>query len=378
MKKFLRIAVAIFLVAVLLSEIVSCGVNIFGPGDEDIVSTVCEIVSVDEDLFDASQQEGYDRRECYYVNARPVGRGNNEELILYTVNCDTDMDSEFSRDRSKIPELQIGAVVEITHTYKISRYSDRLPNDERNDYLFGYEAFSIRLYEGEYRGRQTVLQRNREFSPLSIAESWITSYGGTGHDMVVTHVAKVTSPLNGYIVYGEDHYVEVYWIGAGLLMDSATKRALDSGAVGYSLKIFSESNRPFNNISAKQCVRIEMVSNFDSHKKYHEYDISEFVGEKKILVTSDKFHGQKVYYYIELESGEVVASFAENEEDGYTELSCVMANGESAKGELPIGGFAGDIYFSFENTGDVPAAGRLIVSLEPLERLEDRGALELR
>ena len=54
MKKFLRIAVAIFLVAVLLSEIVSCTVNIFGPGDEDIVSTVCEIVSVVEDLFDAS------------------------------------------------------------------------------------------------------------------------------------------------------------------------------------------------------------------------------------------------------------------------------------------------------------------------------------
>lgn len=372
MKKFLRIAVAIYLVVILLLEVGSCAYSILGPQDEDEVSMVGEIYSVSDAWWDVAEDGNYDPRNCYYIKVRPVGWGNNQELLNFTVNCDTEMESEFGPDLSRIPELKVGAIVEITHTYKMFGYGDWHPDDLRNYYVYGYEAFSIRLYEGEYKGYQVVLQKNRAFSPLSIAPSWITSYN-VASDNVVSYVAKVNYPLRGYIVYIEGDRFP-YWLGEGLIIDPATKRALDSGAVGYSVKIADGHNHPFNNLKAIQCeyIQISHYADFAQHKKYHEYEISEFVNTKKILVTSKAYHGLEMYYYIKLDSGEAIVSYSENEKKGYNDLCYVNSSGDSVRGTFPTEGFNGETYVLLESIGDVPASGTLIISFVPIEKLGDK------
>ena len=380
MKKFIRVLVAIVLVAILLYELGSCAFNMFGPQDDDVVSTVGEVVSVEPHWLGYLNDEEHQRWACYYIYVRPVGKGNNEELLLFTVNCDTEMESEFGADRSKIPELQVGSVVEVAHTYKMPSYGDMHPDDDRRNYLRGYEALSISIYEGEYKGRQTVLQKNPDFWWGEGFHFAPTIYG-SHTALVVSHVAKVTYPMAGYLVYGYENHgafmsERVMWLGVGVFLDGATRQALESGAVGWTLWFNDETGTPFLNLNADQCVyaSVNVADEFAQHEKYKVYDIDEFVGTKKILVRTDRFDGKDFYYYIKLESGEIKAVYSEKSQGSYVDLCEVDAKEEPAKGVFPTtfpsGEFPGEIYITLESVGDIPASGELVISFIPLEETD--------
>lgn len=374
MKKFFRILVSALLVAELLFELGSCAYSTLGL-QYDEVRTVGEIVSVEPQYWDFS--EWYEEWRCYYIQLRPVGKGDNRELICFTVNCNTKMDSEWGADRMSIPELQVGAIVEITHGYDIYKYGDLHPDDVRTHYLKGYEAYSLRLYEGDYSGRQFVLRKSREYNYLTDTRSWYSTYSGSFPTIKVAHVSKIDYPMRGYIVYAEGRDY-AYWISSLLLINTDTRRALESGAVGYSLAVLTESDDPFDNLYAFHCefANINKAEDFEKHKKYNEYDISEFVGTKKILVRSDIFVGSEFYYYIKLESGEIAAFYAEGDKEGYTDLCRVSASGAPCGEVFPVDAFSGEMFISLESVGDVPACGKLIISFTPLENLEEKGILE--
>lgn len=380
MKKFIRVLVAVVLVATLLYELGSCAINMFGPQDDDVVSTVGEVVSVKPRWLEFIDDEKHNRWACYYIYVRPAGRGDNEELLLFTINCDTETASGFGADRSKIPELQVGSVVEITHTHKMLRYSDMHPDDDRKHYLRGYEALSISIYEGKYKGYQTVLQKNPYFwwgEGFHFAPTIYDSHAS----LVVSHVAKVTYPMVGYLVYGYEDYgtyksERVMWLGVGVFLDVATRRALESGAVGWTLWVNDETGTPFLNLNADQCVyaSVNTADEFAQHEKYKVYDIDEFVGTKKILVRTDRFDGKDFYYYIKLESGEIKAVYSEKSRGSYVDLCEVDAKEEPAKGVFPTtfpsGEFPGEIYITLESLGDRPVSGELVISFIPLEETD--------
>ncbi len=380
MKRFIRVLVAIVLVAILLAELGSCAFNMLRPQDDDVVSTVGEVISVKPHWLEFIDDEQYKRTACYYIYVRPVGRGNNEELLLFTANCDTEMVSEFGVDRSKIPELQVGSVVEITHTYKMLGYGDMHPDDDRRNYLRGYEALSISIYEGEYKGLQAVLQKNPDFW-WGEGFNFAPTIYSTHYPLVVSHVAKVAYPMVGYLVYGyQDHGTfkseRVMWLGVGVFLDGATRRALESGAVGWTLWFHDEMGIPFLNVNADQCVyaNIDVADEFGKYENYKIYDINEFIGTKKILVRTDRFDGKDFYYYIKLESGEVRAVYSEKSRESYVDLCEVDAKEEHAKGAFPTtfpsGQFPGEIYISLENLGDQPVSGELVISFIPLEETD--------
>lgn len=377
MKKVVRAIVAICLIVVLFSELGSCMYNMFGPKDDDIVSTVGEVISVMPQWFECAGNEKYEKWVSYRVYLRPVGRGNNEELILFTVNCDTEMESEFGTDRSKIPELQVGSVVEITHTYKMLRSGDRLPQDEKSNYVRGYEAFSMKLYEGEYKGRQTVLQKSEGFW-WGQELNYTPGYYGSPDEFTVAYVAKVTYPMRGYLVYGYREYgsfrvEEAIWIGAGVFLNSKTRRALESDAAGYTLWINTEYVRPFKNLDAVQCAHAR-VSEYediydDSYEEaqYRVYHIDEFVGTKNILVKAEKREKYDRYYYFKLDSGEMNVLYKIDDKDDYKNLCTVSADGNSVSGIFPEGGFPGETYITLESLGNQSVSGELVISYCPLE-----------
>ena len=376
MKKIVKIIIAILLLAALLGEIGSCAASFFEPEDTDVVSTVGEVVDVAAAWFDAAKLEKYEKWASYYVRLRVVGKGNGGEILEFTVNCDTEMDSEFSEDRSSIPELQVGALVEITHPYKMMQYADFHPDDERISYLRGYEAISVKLYEGEYTDRQRVLQKNNDYW---WAKDFYDNVIGTQDAIAVTHVAKITYPMRGYLVYGveigESFSVErILWIGSEVFLDPGTSRALNSGAVGYMLWVnINYSNRPFDNLYAHQCVSatVNREDEFAQHKRYKVYDLEEFVGTKKLLVRTDKFDGGDFYYYIRLDSGEVRALYSEKSNRAYTVLCEASFSGGSVRGKFPTvfpeGLFSGEVYITLESIGDAPVSGELIVAFFPTE-----------
>ena len=378
MKKFFRIIVATILVAVLLGEIGSCAASVFEPEDTDVVSTVGEVVDVGSAWFDAAKLEKYEKWASYYVRLRVVGKGNGGEILEFTVNCDTEMDSEFSEDRSKIPELQVGALVEITHPYKMMHYADYHPDDERISYVRGYEALSLRLYEGEYNGRQRGLQKNNDYW---WGKDFFDNLVGASSAITVNHVAKITYPMRGYLVYGTEasgnfSIDRVLWIGPEVCLDIGTRRALNSGATGYTLWANIEHfNEPFDNLDAHQCVfaTVNKEDEFAQHKKYKVYNLDEFVGTKKLLVRTDKFDGWNFYYYIKLDSGEVKVLYSEKSNRGYTELCEASASEGFVRGMFPTafpqGAFSGEVYITLESLGDTPASGELIVAFVPTDEL---------
>ena len=387
MKKFFRIIVAIVLVAVLLGEIGSCAVSVFEPEDTDVVSTVGEVVCVGSEWFETAKLEKYEKWASYYVRLRVVGKGNGGEILEFTVNCDTEMDSEFSEDRSKIPELQVGALVEITHPYKMMHYADYHPDDQRISYVRGYEALSLKLYEGEYNGRWRGLQKNNDYW---WGKDFFDNLVGTTSPITVNHVAKITYPMRGYLVYGTEvgtsfSIDRVLWIGPEVCLDGGTRRALNSGATGYTLWANIEHfNEPFDNLDAHQCVfaTVNKEDEFTQSKKYKVYDLDEFVGTKKLLVRTDKFDGCNFYYYIKLDSGEVKVLYSEKSNRGYTELCEASASEGSVRGMFPTafpkgalsgifpeGVSSGEVYITLESLGDTPVSGELIVAFLPTEEL---------
>jgi hypothetical protein len=380
MEKFIRVLVAIVLVAILLSELGSCAFNMFGPQDDDVVSTVGEVVLVEPRWMGYLDDEERQRWACYYIYVRPVGKGNNEELLLFTANCDTEMTSEFGADRSKIPELQVGSVVEITHTHKMLRYSDMHPDDDRRTYLRGYEALSISIYEGEYKGRQTVLQKNPDFW-WGEDMNYSSGYYGSPDQFTVSYVARVTYPMRGYLVYGYREETtfrseEVIWIGVGVFLDSKTRQALESDATGYTLWISTEYVRPFNNSDAVQCTRAkvgeydDLYGNEYEESDYVVYRIDEFVGTKNILVKPGRYEKYDRYYYFKLDGGEVKALYKNDDKDYYRDLCTASAEGGPVSGMFPEGGFPDEIYISLESLGDRPVSGELVISFVPLDETD--------
>ena len=367
MKRFIRVLVAIVLVAILLSELGSCAFNMFGPQDDDVISTVGEVVSVEPQWLGYLNDEEHQRWACYYIYVRPVGKGNNEELLLFTANCDTEMVSEFGADRSKIPELQVGAVVEITHEYKMERYNNRHPDDVKRHYVKGYEALSLNLYEGEFQRRQRVLQKNEDYPFFTVLGT--SRYEEDTPGINVSYSAKITYPMPGYIVYTGEDYTP-YWISITQRMDSATRRALESGAVEYPLWVYTTRDVPFDNLNAYPCVFVSAShkDEFDT-QAYKGYYLDEFAGEKRILVRSDSRIGENLYYYVKLYSGEVKVSYSDDYEGEFASLCSVTAEGGVVGNMVENYSFSGETYISFESVGDIPAKGEIIVSFTPLEKL---------
>jgi hypothetical protein len=237
----------------------------------------------------------------------------------------------------------------------------------KRHYVKGYEALSMNLYEGEFQGRQRVLQKNKDYPFFTVLGTSRCEEDTPG--IIVSYSAKITYPMPGYIVYTGEDYTP-HWISITQRMDSATRRALESGAVGYPLWVYTTRDVPFDNINAYPCVFVSASykDEFDT-QAYKGYYLDEFAGDKRILVRSDSRIGENLYYYVKLYSGEVKVSYSDDYEGEFASLCSVTAEGGAVGNMVENYSFSGETYISLESVGDVPAKGEVIVSFTPLEKL---------
>jgi hypothetical protein len=374
MRKFFRILISLILVIMIIGEIGYYTSKLIyektRPGDWDSVTTVGEIVRVKSAWSDYEPWAGW----CIYV--RPVGSGNNQELLLFTVNAETDTESPFSMNLEDMPELAVGEIVEIAHTYKMLTASDRHPDDNRSVYVRGYQTYSIKRANGTFNERQRILRladvdwgRIRDSRPL-------------GELVTVDHVSKISYPANGYIVYahgyrGAGAVLQCYWVGLGASVSREMREALESGETGYKIIVAAHYQYMFENLEAKICDYMELESKGDTsrlpeqytelHDNYRVIHFNRYNGGSSTRYDRDDFGYSDIYYYIKIEHGKLKVTYWQSMVG--TNLMCSASEEEVAKSGSVDPGSSTFIYISIKCT-DAPVTGVLIISFVPLDEID--------
>lgn len=382
MKKVFRILVSIFLVVVLLLEVGHYTFLALQPDDMDVVTTTAEIV------FSNVAWEQPEEWGSYWIYVRPVGKGNNEELLLFTVGTFTETESPFSTDPTKMPELAVGQIVEITHTYKMLSSSDREYGDERGYYVHGYEALSIKRTTVPYNGRQTILRKT---------EGWRLNFlehnSKVGDVVTVYYVAKITYPMSGYIIYGDNNrfpespirLFDCYFVRSEMFMSRDMREKLESREVGYNVVIadcWYPTPSAFENLDANIVNYIELEEKATSSTRPSKMTPKR--GENYCIYTFYNYHNggsnslenfadnptSKLYYYVKLDSGSLKLSY-DSVPEWYRYSICEISAEDGAKeGSIVSAIFASDWYLDVKTVGSQPVYGTLILSYVPLDEID--------
>ena len=383
MKRFFRIVVCIVLVLLLFWEIGHYTFLALQPDDMDVVTTTAEIVH-------ASVAWQIEEWASYWVYVRPLGKGNNEELLLFTVGTFTETESPLTLEIEKMPELAAGQAVEITHTHKMLRSVDRQYGDEKALYVRGYEALSIKRTTEPYSDRQTVLQET---------EGWRLNFLENNDrfpsvSFTVNYVAKITYPMYGYILYGDDNrfsnsgertLFDCYFVRGDMFMSRKLRKKLENREVGYDVLIsdcWSPVSYAFRNLDAKVCDYIKLeedalpsTSDFIAPKLgdgYAVYNLSNYNKEGfNRRIDIDEHRASKLYYYIKLDSGSLKIGY-DNMPFSFPryQICEVSADDEAKEGYLVSSVFSASWYLDVERVGSEPVNGTLIVSYVPLDEID--------
>ena len=177
----------------------------------------------------------------YHLYLKPAGQSADAEWIDFNVDIDTTMESDFCKNIEDMPELAIGATVEITFNAK--------PKRKPGSYSASYHVKNIRtvnINDGEEIN-------NPEFD-LVYFNNHKTYFNGDFYSpegLEVVHVAKADCPEGGYIVYIDLHEsensLECYWIGSDTVISSTVESLLPDGLVGKRVDVSYEETYPFYN-----------------------------------------------------------------------------------------------------------------------------------
>ena len=194
------------------------------------------------------------------IYLRPLDHDKNSIWIPINVSEDTETISTFNKDLSKMPELSVGSIIEVT--YKISEPNDKL--------LFGYNAISVKS------SSKTAMTDSQE-TPLRLTEGYHytnDALGGTNSGTVV-HVARIETPASGYLIYLEDALVAngklaVYFIDdeaaqhdkRTVFLDNEIKNKIQKFETGYKITVVGSTQQPFGAIDIESVLYVSMYNSY--------------------------------------------------------------------------------------------------------------------
>jgi len=167
----------------------------------------------------------------------PTGKA----LMQIYIGNETEFASgDLKEEIREMSELQKGTLVEIEYTYK--------PN------LARYEANNIKTVDSDAQSRWKELELEKDYSWKNVKLGSI-EYGE------VKYVTKLTSPIEGYLIYLEDRGMVNGFVlkGDNRLVSEEIWNLLDQGITGYSVKIQTMESLPFREMLIGGVFYIELL-----------------------------------------------------------------------------------------------------------------------
>lgn len=240
MKKIIAILLTVAITATLGLSLISC--------EKEVTDTFFgEVAHVRDTSFARESIENH----SYYVYVKPYGQKENIDWFLFLVNFDSETESKYNTDVTKMPELNIGTIVLIT-------YNTECKEDTNN--VICYYAKSIKT--------TTASSPKENKISLVINDSYDESdcrmldYCG-----ILKHVTRVYEPEAGYLIYLESedytgHVLECFWIEDGSTVKSPEiVEKLNSGEIGYRLHIKElVGDRPLKNCNATKAKTVDFCT----------------------------------------------------------------------------------------------------------------------
>lgn len=184
-----------------------------------------------------------------FVYVKPVGDKGTKQLLELCISSDTSFDSgDFTEGQSidTIPELIVGTIVKIEYTYQAyDKYSGRTTAD------------SIKTVTSDATSNEwpsLVLHEDYSWN------SWDTGTQTTGE---VIYVAKLDSPIEGYMVYinhNSEYRIQQYFIETNnMFLTDELKELLEQKEVGYTVKAKGLATAPFEKSIIIAAISIDLV-----------------------------------------------------------------------------------------------------------------------
>ena len=231
--------IAIILAIALIIAIAFISIEIFRTRS---TTTVGEVVYVN--YFFSDESEPFeDRVFAYDVYIKPLGNAENQDWIHLLIDENTITQSKKNTDISQMPELAIGAIVEVVRNAEINK-----PKNNSSAPLFSaFYAESIKLvenYSDEIDSTAVSLVKNKKYEPNLIEGAPMT-------DGTLVGVIPVNQPIQGYIVYvrtDETNKLQKFWIDEStrLDFDNEIKSTIEAGITGVRVSVTPTTATPFS------------------------------------------------------------------------------------------------------------------------------------
>lgn len=247
MKKITSSLMAVIWLFASIFAFVSCeGFRSLDTGHEETV--IGEVVYVKVDPY--AMEKTLDQLS-YRVYIKMIDKPANSEWIVFKLDIDTEMESEFSHDLDKMTEVAVGSIVEIKFNIGIA--------NKPGNHSSAYHIKSI---------KHVNLEKLNDFQNPDLELSYFEkhqSYYSDGSYTTkgeVIHVAKVGAEVGGYIVYIEynDFALRRYWIDDNTVLDPEIEKLIDEGLIGHRIEITNCHTYPFYNRDIRLAESISLVS----------------------------------------------------------------------------------------------------------------------
>ena len=194
---------------------------------------------------------------CLYI--KPIDQSDDGVWVPIIVSKETQTKSSFSKNLSDMPELAVGTIVEVV-------YNASLPKAD-SAYIHKFNAKSLKIVDDAY----TVEKQSLPFKLTDGYEYKMHKTVGRRDFGTVLHVAKITEPANGYIIYLEDNRMDnnqaltMYWLDGNALYRTDSERIsitdelrdrITSGKTGYVIAICGLEHYPFDSIDIQSILGV--------------------------------------------------------------------------------------------------------------------------
>lgn len=232
-----------FTLIISLLILTSCSPLFFKNKSKKIVG---EVMYVSRNPYGLEDPEN---AQHYYLYVRPIEKSKKTEWILFDVDFDTKMESVFSKNLENMPELAIGATVEIRFEMDM----------EKQGFSFiQYQANSIKLRVMD--SAETIDNPNFD---LVFDENYLSNCSGSSRQKTgkLIHIAEVDTPESGYIFYVDEGWSTLarYWFSSNLITDSEIIEIIENSATGCEVEVFGREAYPFYNRDIREGYSVKLA-----------------------------------------------------------------------------------------------------------------------
>ena len=194
---------------------------------------------------------------CLYI--KPIDQSDDGIWIPIIVSRETQTKSSFSTNLSDMPELAVGTIVEVIYNASLPKANDA--------YVHKFNAKSLKVVDDAY----TAEKQSLPFKLTNGYEYTMHKTVGKRDFGMVLHVARITEPANGYIIYLEDNRMDnnqvltMYWLDEDALYRTDSERIsitdelrdrITSGETGYVIAICGLEHYPFDSIDIQSVLGV--------------------------------------------------------------------------------------------------------------------------